>query len=59
MPILIDQNILRLEIPVQNLLRVQILDGQQYFCKQHFGLSYSKSSIFRSVIEQLPTRAKV
>ena len=46
MPILIDQNILRLQIPVQNLLRVQILDGQQYFCKQNFGLSYSKSSIF-------------
>ena len=59
MSILVDQNILGFEVPVQDLLAVQILDGQEHLRKQNFSLSDGEPAVFRGIVEQLPARTQV
>ena len=54
-PILAQQNILRLQVAIYYLLRVQILDRQDYFrCVEHDFLLVKASLLFQVVEECAP-----
>lgn len=55
----IDQQILRLEIPIDDILLMHIADGQQNLADVEHGDIVAKPSILAESVEQLPSRAKL
>ena len=55
----IDQQILRLEIAIDNILLVHIADGQQNFADVEHGDIVAKASVLAESVEQLAPRAEL
>ena len=52
MSVLAQQNILRLQVPVNYLLRVEVFDGEDYFCCVENYLLLVKTALFVQMVEE-------
>ena len=59
MPLEINQDVLRLEIAIDNIVRVQVLKSQQYLSDDYPSIIFDKTLLLAQMVEKFTNRAKL